>query len=59
MSARVKIKNNTIGYKIKLYPTKEQEEIFNDYFNAARAVYNIGINIRNNNYNNNKSSNDK
>ena len=34
---------NYIGYKIKLYPTPEQEAIFKDYFGACRYVYNLGI----------------
>ena len=41
---------NYIGYKIKLYPTPEQEEIFKDYFGACRYVYNLGIDICNDNY---------
>lgn len=58
MAARVKIDNNTIGYKIKLYPTKEQEELLEDYFNTARAVYNIGINLRNDYYKEHQSATD-
>ena len=36
----------TIGYKIKLYPTKEIEEIFKQYFGASRFVYNLGIHLQ-------------
>lgn len=32
-----------IGYKIKLYPTKDQMNLFDNYFNACRYVYNLGI----------------
>ena len=39
-----------IGYKIKLYPTPEQEEIFNEYFGACRYVYNLGIDIHRKHY---------
>ena len=34
-----------IGYKLNIYPTKEQELIFKEYFDACRAVYNLGIDI--------------
>lgn len=34
-----------IGYKIKLYPTPEQEQIFKEYFGAARFVYNLCISL--------------
>ena len=32
-----------VGFKIQIYPTKEQEEIFNRYFGVSRYVYNYGI----------------
>lgn len=32
-----------VGFKIQIYPTKEQEEIFNKYFGISRYVYNYGI----------------
>ena len=35
-----------VGYKIKLYPTKEIEEIFKQYFGASRFVYNLGIHLQ-------------
>ncbi|MDY2882080.1 MAG: RNA-guided endonuclease TnpB family protein [Romboutsia timonensis] len=47
-----------IGYKIKLYPTPEQEEIFKDYFGACRYVYNLGIDIHNNYYQEAKNNDD-
>lgn len=37
----------TIGYRIKLYPNEEQEEIFKRYFGASRFVYNLGISLEN------------
>lgn len=43
---------NYVGYKIKLNPTKKQELLFNRYFGIARYVYNLGINIHKENYNN-------
>ena len=42
---------NYVGYKIKLNPTKKQELLFNRYFDIARYVYNLGINIHKENYN--------
>ena len=41
---------NYIGYKIKLYPTPEQEVIFKNYFGACRYVYNLGIDMCENHY---------
>lgn len=32
-----------IGYKIKIYPTKSQIDIFENYFDACRKVYNLCI----------------
>ena len=32
-----------VGFKIQIYPTKEQEEIFIKYFGVSRYVYNYGI----------------
>ena len=49
---------NYIGYKIKLYPTPEQEEIFKDYFGACRYVYNLGIDICKNYYKEAKENKD-
>lgn len=46
-----------IGYKIKLYPTPEQEIEFKKYFGASRFVYNLGIDLQKENrkkYLNNK-----
>ena len=38
--------DNFIGYKIKLYPTLDLENVFKRYFGAARVVYNLGINLQ-------------
>lgn len=32
-----------VGFKIQIYPTDEQKEIFNKYFGVSRYVYNYGI----------------
>ena len=47
--------DNHIGYKIKLYPTKEQEQIFKEYFGACRFVYNLGIHLQDQFYKNKDS----
>ena len=39
-----------IGYKIKLYPTKELESEFKQYFGASRYVYNLGIHLQEEHY---------
>ena len=49
--------NNYIGYKIKLYPTEEQIEIFNKYFGACRFVYNLGIDLHDKHYKASKDDN--
>ena len=46
----MELANNTVGYRIKLYPTEDQKDILEKYFNTARAVYNIGINIHESHY---------
>lgn len=38
--------NDYIGYKVKIFPTQEQEKIFNQYFGTCRYVYNLGIDIQ-------------
>ena len=42
--------NNYIGYKVILYPTDEQIQIFNSYFGACRFVYNIAIDMQEEQY---------
>lgn len=37
---------NFVGYKIKLYPTKEQEQEFRKYFGVSRFVYNLGLDLQ-------------
>lgn len=39
-----------VGYKIRLNPTEEQIQIFNKYFGMRRFVYNLGINLQEENY---------
>ena len=38
--------NNYVGYKIKLNPTKEQINLFNQYFGLGRFVYNLSLDIQ-------------
>ena len=38
------------SYKVRLFPTKEQEKIFYQYFGACRFVYNLGIDIEEQQY---------
>lgn len=42
--------DNFIGYKFKLYPTTEQKKIFTEYFGICRYVYNLCINLQNEQY---------
>lgn len=39
-----------VGYKIRLNPIEEQIQIFNKYFGMRRFVYNLGINLQEENY---------
>ena len=39
-----------IGYKIKLYPSKELESEFRRYFGASRYIYNLGIHLEEEHY---------
>ena len=47
---------NYVGYKVRLFPTKEQEHLFYEYFGLNRFVYNLGINLQEEHK---KSNNDK
>ena len=38
------------GYKIKIYPTEIQKNIIAEYFGASRFVYNLGIDLENEEY---------
>jgi len=38
--------NDYVGYKIKIFPNKYQQQIFKEYFGLSRYVYNLGINIQ-------------
>ncbi len=42
--------NNFVGYKIRLFPSKEQEKIFYRYFGLNRFVYNFCINLQEEHY---------
>lgn len=41
---------NFIGYRIKIYPTKDQETIFKSYFGTSRFVYNLCLSIQKDHY---------
>lgn len=43
--------NGYVGYKIELHPTEEQKFIFNKYFGTARFVYNLAIDVQEQNKN--------
>ena len=40
------------GYKVRIYPTKEQEENFNKHIGACRYVWNYFLELENENYKN-------
>lgn len=42
-----------VGYKIKIFPTKDQEIEFKKYFGACRYVYNLAIDMQEESYRNN------
>lgn len=41
---------NFSSYKVRLFPTKEQKKIFYEYFGVCRFVYNLGINLEEQQY---------
>lgn len=43
-------KTVTIGYRFRIYPTKEQEVLFAKTFGCTRFVYNYFLNLRNTQY---------
>lgn len=47
--------NRLRGYRIKLYPSEEQIELLQLNINSYRAIYNIGLDIQNRNYDNGNS----
>ena len=49
-------KKVTIGYKFRIYPTKEQEVLFAKTFGCTRYVYNYFLNLRNTQYSDNHIS---
>lgn len=46
-------KKVTIGYKFRIYPTKEQEILFAKTFGCTRYIYNYFLNLRNTQYSEN------
>lgn len=50
------MKKVTIGYKFRIYPTKEQETLFAKTFGCTRFVYNYFLNLRNIQYSDNHIS---
>ena len=44
------------GYKYRLYPNKEQQEMFEKHFGASRWVYNNGLNKKIETYQKNKKA---
>ena len=38
------------GFKVKIYPTENQKQEINKNINAARAIYNIGLDLQNKSY---------
>lgn len=49
---------NYIGYRIKLYPSSEQIKIFMSYIDTSRFVYNLGIELAEKYYEENKNDED-
>lgn len=47
---------NTVGYKVRLFPTKKQEYIFYKYFGLNRFVYNLCIDLQEEHYEEYKNS---
>lgn len=45
-----KLDTDRVGYKVRLFPTKEQIKIFNEYFGMSRFVYNLCIDIQEEQY---------
>ena len=43
-----------IGYKVQLFPNKNQIELLTEYFGASRFVYNLGIDLEEKEYLENK-----
>ncbi len=40
------------GYKIRIFPNKEQKEIIKQHIGASRFMYNYMVNLQQENYNN-------
>ena len=39
-----------VGFSIQIYPTEEQKNKIKEYFGASRFVYNLGIDLENEEY---------
>ena len=49
---------NHVGYKVRLFPTKEQEHVFYEYFGLNRFVYNLCIDLKEEYYEKYKQNSD-
>ena len=49
---------NHVGYKVRLFPTKEQEHLFYEYFGLNRFVYNLCIDLQEEHYEKYRQNND-
>ena len=49
---------DVVGYKVRLFPTKEQEHLFYEYFGMSRFVYNKCIDLQEEHYENHKDDED-
>ena len=47
-----KSQDSHVGYKLRLFPTRDQEKILFKYFGLNRFVYNLGIDIKKEHYKN-------
>lgn len=50
MKKTIKDSDNYVGYKVRLFPTKEQEKTFYEYFKMNRFVYNLCIDLQEEHY---------
>lgn len=44
------ISDSHVGYKVRLFPTRDQEKMLYEYFGLNRFVYNLGIDIKKKHY---------
>lgn len=52
----IKDSDSYVGYKVRLFPTKEQEKLFYEYFGMNRFVYNLCIDLQEIQYNKYKNN---